>query len=98
MIFVYVAVGIVVLVSAFLAWGVARLRKKNAQVTKLMRHLRIGDLNHLLAEANERLSKCYGVTIDLKNRDERVTGNLGLRSRCPLPPQPSRCGLFALKF
>ncbi|HWD93614.1 MAG TPA: hypothetical protein VG938_14830 [Verrucomicrobiae bacterium] len=65
--FLYIAVGVIVLGIVFVAWGMARLRKRNAQVNDLIRRLKIGDLNHLMAEARERLLKCYGVTIDLQD-------------------------------
>jgi hypothetical protein len=66
------------MVGAFLAWGVARLRRKNAEVTSLLRRLKIGDVNHLMGEAKERLLKCYGLTIDLKDREAAAKALSGL--------------------
>jgi hypothetical protein len=63
-IFLSIAITVIVLFGAFFLWGVARLRKRNAKVAALIKGLRIGDINHLLAEGKERLAKVYGLTID----------------------------------
>jgi hypothetical protein len=68
-ILIYIAIAVIVLFGVFILWGVARLRKHKAKVAALIKGLRIGDINQLIAEGKERLAKNYGITIDFADQE-----------------------------
>jgi hypothetical protein len=60
----YVTVAAIALFGVFIVWGLVRLRKGNAQASRLIKGIRTGDLNHLVSEGKQQLAKIYGITID----------------------------------